>query len=194
MLVAGVDEAGRGPLAGPVISAAVIFNPTQPIEHLRDSKLLTAAGRDRLFAEICSRALAFGIGCASVEEIDRLNILQATLLSMKRAVEALSVRPDKILIDGNQCPVFGVETKSIIRGDRLIPEISAASILAKVTRDKEMQRIDTFYPDYGFAQHKGYPTAAHCAALNKIGPCAVHRHSFAPVKHAFAIHNGERTK
>jgi ribonuclease HII len=179
--VAGVDEAGRGPLAGPVIAAAVILNPDRPIDGLADSKKLTEKQREKLFILIQENALAWAIGRAEVEEIDRINILQASLLAMKRAVESLSMTPNLALIDGNKSPQLTCETKTIIGGDSLEPAISAASILAKVTRDREMVVLDQQFPQYGFAKHKGYGTAAHLAALQKYGPCALHRRSFAPV-------------
>jgi ribonuclease HII len=182
MLIAGVDEAGRGPLAGPVIAAAVILNPNRRIHGLRDSKILTAQKRETLFTKICEHALAWAIGRAEVEEIDRLNILQATFLAMRRAVDALTIRPAQILVDGNQDPKLGIPTECIVDGDQLERAISAASILAKVTRDREMIQFDQHYPDYGFAQHKGYGTEAHLVALKKHGPCLIHRRSFAPVR------------
>jgi len=182
MLIAGIDEAGRGPLAGPVISAAVILDPKQKISFLADSKKLTEVRRESLFEEICTKALAWAIGRAEVDEIDRLNILQATLLSMQRAVASLGVLPVKVLVDGNCCPMLKFPVEAIIDGDNLIPEISAASILAKVTRDREMVRLDKEYPGYGFAKHKGYPTVAHRNCLKKLGPCLIHRRSFAPVR------------
>lgn len=184
MLIAGVDEAGRGPLAGPVISAVVILDPNKKIKHLADSKKLSATQRESLFLEICEKAISFGIGRAEVFEIDRINILQATLLSMQRAVAALHIRPSQVLIDGNCCPILEYPTKAIIDGDNLIPAISAASILAKVTRDREMIMLDKEFPEYGFAQHKGYPTALHRMILKKIGPCKIHRCSFSPVREA----------
>ncbi len=182
MLIAGVDEAGRGPLAGPVISAAVILDPNKKIKNLADSKKLSEIQRESLFVEICEKAIAFGIGRAEVFEIDRINILQATLLSMQRAVAALAVRPTEILIDGNCCPALAYPTRAIINGDNLVAEISAASILAKVTRDREMVMLDKIFPEYGFAKHKGYPTAMHRMILKIHGPCKIHRLSFGPVK------------
>lgn len=184
MLIAGVDEAGRGPLAGPVIAAAVILDPQQSILNLADSKQLTLARREALFGEICEKALAFGIGRAEVKEIDQLNILQATLLAMKRAVAALRVRPHQVWVDGNCCPEIEYPVKAIIQGDQLISAISAASILAKVTRDREMIELSQQYPEYEFARHKGYPTRQHRAILEKKGPCPLHRYSFAPVREA----------
>lgn len=187
MLIAGVDEAGRGPLAGPVISAAVILNSEKPIKGLQDSKELTQRQRETLFDEICSHAVAFAIGRADVLEIDRLNILQAALLSMRRAVAALSVQPTHVLVDGNQDPKLPYPTRCIIQGDKLEASISAASILAKVTRDREMGEWCKQFPGYGFAQHKGYGTKAHLIALQQLGPCLIHRQSFAPVRIAATV-------
>ena len=180
-LVAGVDEAGRGPLAGPVVAAAVILDERLPIKGLADSKKLTALRRERLFDDIRAKALCCSIAEASVEEIDRLNILQATLLAMRRAVAGLRLKPNKVLVDGNRLPVLEVLAEAVVGGDALVPEISAASILAKVHRDRWCQILDQQYPQYGFAQHKGYGTAAHLAALRAHGPCAQHRTSFRPV-------------
>lgn len=180
--ICGVDEAGRGPLAGPVIAAAVALDPDRPIAGLRDSKRLSAAQRERLADAIRHHALAWSLGRADAEEIDRLNILQATLLAMRRAVEALAQVPDRVLVDGNVCPRLTLACEAVVRGDATVPAISAASILAKVARDAEMQRLHAVYPDYGFAGHKGYPTAAHLAALGRLGPCPEHRRSFAPVR------------
>jgi len=180
-IVAGVDEAGRGPLAGPVVAAAVILNPAKPIPGLKDSKQLTEKKREYLFQQIQEQALAWAIGQATVEEIDQINILQASLLAMQRAVAALQITPDLALIDGNRCPELACETKAIVSGDQLEPAISAASILAKVTRDREMQILHVQFPQYGFAKHKGYPTEAHLTALNTHGPCHWHRRSFGPV-------------
>ncbi len=180
-LIAGVDEAGRGPLAGPVMAAAVILAPNDVIPGLMDSKQLTEKKREKLFDQIYARALAVGVGRADVDEIDRINILQASLLAMKRAVLNLKIAPNLALIDGNCCPQLVCETKAIIRGDETEPAISAASIIAKVTRDREMCQLDLQYPHYGFAQHKGYATKLHFAALQKHGPCEIHRRSFAPV-------------
>ncbi len=184
MYIAGVDEAGRGPLAGPVVAAVVILDPARPIEGLKDSKQLSEAQRTRLFDAIITGALAYGIGRAEVDEIDRLNILQATLLAMQRAVLALppGLAITCVYIDGPHCPVLSYPTQAVIGGDRLMTAISAASILAKVTRDREMLALDAQYPGYGFAIHKGYGTAAHVAALKGQGPCAIHRRSFNPVK------------
>jgi len=183
-LVAGVDEAGRGPLAGPVVAAAVILDQRQPIKGLADSKKLTALRREKLFDEIRAKALCCSIAQASVEEIDRLNILQATLLAMRRAVEGLRLKPNKVLVDGNRLPDIGLPAQAIVGGDALVPAISAASILAKVHRDRWCLELDQLYPQYGFAKHKGYGTAAHLAALRAHGPCAVHRVSFRPVAEA----------
>ena len=183
-LVAGVDEAGRGPLAGPVVAAAVILDQRQPIKGLADSKKLTALRREKLFDEIRAKALCCSIAQASVEEIDRLNILQATLLAMRRAVEGLRLKPNKVLVDGNRLPDIGLPAQAIVGGDALVPAISAASILAKVQRDRRCRELDQLYPQYGFAKHKGYGTAAHLAALRAHGPCAEHRISFRPVAEA----------
>lgn len=180
-LIAGVDEAGRGPLAGSVMAAAVILSPEDLIPGLMDSKKLTEKKRDQLFDLIYARALAVGVGRAEVEEIDRINILQASLLAMKRAVENLKIAPKLAIIDGNCCPKLLCETRAIVRGDQTEPAISAASIIAKVLRDREMQQLDLQYPLYGFAQHKGYGTQMHLAALKEHGPCLIHRRSFAPV-------------
>jgi ribonuclease HII len=180
-LVAGVDEAGRGPLAGPVVAAAVILDDLKPIKGLNDSKKLTALRREKLFDEIRARALCCSVAQASVEEIDRLNILQATLLAMRRAVEGLRLKPAKVLVDGNRLPVLDVYAEAIVKGDATVPAISAASILAKVTRDRWCAELDQQYPQYGFAAHKGYGTAEHLAALRAHGACPEHRKTFAPV-------------
>ncbi|HET6592260.1 MAG TPA: ribonuclease HII [Xanthomonadales bacterium] len=184
LLVAGVDEAGRGPLAGPVIAAAVILAADDDVAGLRDSKQLTARRREILAAEIRTRAVAWALGAAEAEEIDRINILQASLQAMSRAVAALPVAPARVLVDGNQTPQVACEVRAVIGGDRSIPAVSAASILAKVARDRLMAELDRIYPNYGFARHKGYPTAAHREALVKFGPCPAHRRSFAPVRAA----------
>lgn len=181
-LVAGVDEAGRGPLAGPVVAAAVILDELQPIAGLADSKVLSPRRRERLFDEVRAKALACCIAEASVEEIDRLNILHATMLAMRRAVEGLRLPPAKVLVDGNRLPVLKVPGEAIVKGDALVPAISAASILAKVHRDRLCQALHLQYPAYGFATHKGYPTAEHLAALAAHGACAAHRRSYAPVR------------
>jgi ribonuclease HII len=180
-LIAGVDEAGRGPLAGPVVAAAVILDARNPIEGLADSKTLTAARREKLFDQICARSLCCSIASASVEEIDRLNILQATMLAMRRAVLGLRLTPVKVLVDGNRLPVLEVLAEAIVKGDALIPSISAASILAKVHRDRWCAELHVQFPQYGFAAHKGYGTEQHMAALRKHGACPEHRRSFAPV-------------
>lgn len=185
MLIAGVDEAGRGPLAGPVISAAVILDPKKKIQGLNDSKLLTPRERESLFDKICRSAIAWSIGRAEVEEIDSLNILQASLLSMQRALQALNVRPILALIDGIHAPQIDIPTECIIDGDRLKPAISAASIIAKVTRDREMQALALAFPGFGFEQHKGYGTELHMKALRALGPSPIHRRSFSPVRIVF---------
>ena len=185
-LVAGVDEAGRGPLAGPVVAAAVILDPRQPIAGLADSKKLTARRRERLFDAIRAKALCCAVAEASVEEIDRLNILQATLLAMQRAVAGLRLPPAKVLVDGNRLPRLAMRAEAVVGGDARVAAISAASILAKVTRDRWCVEVDAQWPQYGFAAHKGYGTAAHLAALQAHGPCALHRRSFAPVAAALA--------
>jgi ribonuclease HII len=180
MYVAGVDEVGRGPLAGAVMAAAVILDG--PISGLADSKKLSAKRREFLSEEIILKAVSYAYGRVEVEEIDRINIHQASLLAMKRAIEGLSVRPTRVLVDGLYCPDVNIVCEAIVGGDALINEISAASILAKVARDNEMLLFDAKYPGYGFAQHKGYPTAQHREALKRLGACAIHRRSFAPVR------------
>jgi ribonuclease HII len=180
-LMAGVDEAGRGPLAGPVVAAAVILDDLNPIKGLNDSKKLTPLRREKLFDEIRAKALCCSVAQASVEEIDRLNILQATLLAMRRAVEGLRLKPAKVLVDGNRLPVLDVYAEAIVKGDATVPAISAASILAKVTRDRWCAELDQQYPQYGFAAHKGYGTAEHLEALRAHGACPEHRKTFAPV-------------
>ena len=180
-LVAGVDEAGRGPLAGPVVAAAVILDDLKPIAGLADSKTLSPRQRERLSAEIHARALCFSVAQASVEEIDRLNILQATLLAMRRAVMGLRLKPHKVLVDGNRLPTLDIVAEAVIQGDRTVPAISAASILAKVARDRWCLEIDAEYPAYGFAAHKGYGTAQHLLALQTHGATPWHRRSFSPV-------------
>ncbi|MDI9333678.1 MAG: ribonuclease HII [Cytophagales bacterium] len=180
-LVAGVDEAGRGPLAGPVVAAAVILDELYPIKGLDDSKKLTAKRRAELFDEIMAKALCCSVAEASVDEIDRLNILQATMLAMQRAVAGLRLPPAKVLVDGNRVPVLPMLAEAIVGGDAIVPAISAASILAKVTRDRWCERVDTAHPTYGFAKHKGYGTVAHLAALTRHGATLLHRKSFAPV-------------
>ncbi len=186
-LVCGVDEAGRGPLAGAVYAAAVILDPSHRIIGLKDSKKLSEKPRDRLALEIRGNALCWSIASASVEEIDRLNILQATLLAMRRAVEGLSLTPALALVDGLHCPSLAMPARAIVRGDAIEPAISAASILAKTARDAEMQVLHTRFPDYGFDQHKGYPTAAHLDALRRHGVCDIHRRSYAPVRELLGL-------
>lgn len=186
-LVAGVDEAGRGPLAGPVVAAAVILDDLQPIKGLADSKILTALRREKLFDEIRAKALCCSIAEASVEEIDQLNILQATLLAMRRAVEGLRLKPYKVLVDGNRLPVLDVLAEAIVKGDATEPAISAASILAKVHRDRWCAELDLQYPQYGFAKHKGYGTAEHLAALRAHGACPQHRKAFRPVTDVLSV-------
>lgn len=180
--ICGVDEAGRGPLAGPVVAAAVILAEDQPIDGLADSKALSPQRRMRLAREIASRAVAWSVGTASVEEIDALNILQASLLAMQRAIAGLAIEPRQILVDGLHCPVAPCPVRAIVRGDATVPCIAAASILAKVDRDAIMMALHERYPVYGFDRHKGYPTAAHLAALRTHGVSAAHRRSFAPVR------------
>lgn len=181
-LVVGVDEVGRGPLAGPVVAGAVILNPQKPIDGLADSKRLSEKRRDALAKEIRSNALAWALGRAEAEEIDTINILQASLLAMRRAVLALDRRPDFALIDGNRCPDLPCESEAIVKGDARIPEISAASIIAKVARDTEMCEMDELYPGYGLASHKGYPSKQHLEALARLGVTPIHRRSFGPVR------------
>jgi ribonuclease HII len=184
-IVCGVDEAGRGPLAGPVVAAAVIFDPAKPmIRGLDDSKALTALKREALYDKIVERALAYCIASATVEEIDSLNILHATMLAMKRAVEGLSVVPTLVKVDGNRCPTLSIRSEAVIGGDALVKSISAASILAKVTRDRMLVELHQAYPMYGFDAHAGYGTPQHLAALREHGPCEHHRRSFAPVREA----------
>jgi ribonuclease HII len=183
-LVAGVDEAGRGPLAGPVVAAAVILDELRPIQGLADSKVLTALRRERLFDEIRARALCSSIASASAEEIDRLNILQATMLAMQRAVQGLRLLPRRVVVDGNRVPPLAMTTAAVVKGDSRVAAISAASILAKVHRDRLCQDLHAEFPQYGFDGHKGYPTPAHLAALRAHGACAAHRRSFAPVRDA----------
>ncbi|HBC57987.1 MAG TPA: ribonuclease HII [Gammaproteobacteria bacterium] len=181
-LVAGVDEVGRGPIAGPVVAAAVILPLHCSIEGIKDSKLLSASKRESLYSQITTGALAWSVGRAEVEEIDKINILQATLLAMKRAVDSLSVVADVVLVDGNRCPEIESPCQAIIKGDTLVSSIAAASIVAKVTRDREMINLHAEFPEYGFDQHKGYGTKAHLNALQEFGPIGCHRRSFAPVK------------
>ena len=181
-LLAGVDEVGRGPLAGDVVAAAVILNPAHPVAGLRDSKKLSESRRQQLALEIRSHALAWSIGRASVSEIDEINILQASLLAMHRAVDGLDTVPEYVLVDGNRLPHWPYAADAVVKGDDRVPAIAAASILAKVQRDSEMVELDQTYPGYGLAQHKGYPTRAHIDALQRLGVTAIHRRSFAPVK------------
>ena len=183
-LVAGVDEAGRGPLAGSVVAAAVILPANHEIKGLNDSKKLSEKKREHLFEQIIDQAIGYSIAESSVEEIDHLNILHASMLAMKRAVESLKQTPDQVLIDGNRCPDVCLPAKAIVGGDGIEPSISAASILAKVTRDRQMIKLDSEFPEYGFAKHKGYPTKLHREMLIKYGALAVHRKSFAPVRQA----------
>lgn len=180
-LMAGVDEAGRGPLAGPVFAAAVILDDLLPIKGLADSKKLTPKKREHLYEIIKAQALCFCVATASVEEIDQLNILQATLLAMQRAVKGLRLKPSKVLVDGNRLPVLDIRAEAIVKGDSTVPSISAASILAKVERDRWCVEVDVQFPNYGFLTHKGYGTQMHLRALQEHGPCVLHRRSFAPV-------------
>ncbi|MBX2808279.1 MAG: ribonuclease HII [Cellvibrionaceae bacterium] len=182
MLQAGVDEVGRGPLAADVVTAAVILDPQRPITGLADSKKLSEGKRELLYEEICNRALAWSIARASVAEIDELNILQASLLAMKRAVDGLSIKPEHVLVDGNKIPSWQYSAQAVVKGDSRVPAISAASILAKVCRDREMVAYDKQYPGYGFAQHKGYPTRQHRDAIVRLGITPIHRRSYGPVK------------
>lgn len=188
--IAGVDEAGRGPLAGPVVAAAVILDPARPIAGARDSKRLSAMQREGLAGEIRERALAWAIASATVEEIDTLNILQASLLAMRRAIEALSPAADFALIDGNRLPVLRIGARAVVGGDATEPAISCASILAKTWRDERMRELDVQYPGYGFAVHFGYPTPEHRDRLDRLGPCRIHRRSYAPVRAALLRHAG----
>lgn len=181
-LIAGVDEVGRGPLVGAVVTAAVILDPERAIQGLTDSKKLSEKRRERLAEEIKQKALAWSLGRAEPEEIDQLNILHATMLAMQRAVAGLSICPDFVLIDGNRCPTLSVPSQAVVKGDSLVAQISAASIIAKVARDQEMMELDKLYPEYGFASHKGYPTALHLEKLRQHGATPHHRRSFAPVR------------
>jgi ribonuclease HII len=185
-LIAGVDEVGRGPLAGDVVAAAVILDPANPIAGLDDSKKLTEKKREALFPEICDKVLAFAIARASPGEIDDINILQASLLAMRRAVELLSLQPQFVLVDGNRLPRWTYPSRAVVKGDSRVQAIAAASILAKVTRDREMILLDEQYPGYGLAQHKGYPSPMHLDALQRLGPTPIHRRSFAPVRDLIA--------
>ncbi|RJF53579.1 ribonuclease HII [Serratia inhibens] len=186
-LIAGVDEVGRGPLVGAVVTAAVILDPAQPIIGLADSKKLSEKRRLALYDEIVEKALSWSLGRAEPDEIDRLNILHATMLAMQRAVAGLHIAPDMVLIDGNRCPKLPMRSQAMVKGDSRVAEISAASILAKVTRDREMTELDREFPDYGFAQHKGYPTAFHLERLAVLGATEHHRRSFAPVRRALEL-------
>ncbi|MBK3469633.1 ribonuclease HII [Pseudomonas carnis] len=184
-LVAGVDEVGRGPLCGAVVTAAVILDPNRPILGLNDSKKLTEARREKLYDEICEKALSWHIARAEVEEIDELNILHATMLAMQRAVEGLHIPPKMAMIDGNRCPKLTMPSEAVVKGDSKVPAIAAASILAKVSRDREMAAFELIYPGYGIGGHKGYPTPVHLEALARLGPTPIHRRSFAPVRQAY---------
>lgn len=186
-LVAGVDEVGRGPLVGDVVTAAVILDPNNPIEGLTDSKKLSEKKRLALYPEIKEKALAWAVGHCSPEEIDHLNILQATMVAMQRAIEGLAIQPDLALIDGNRVPTLSMDAIAVVKGDLRVQEISAASIIAKVVRDQEMEDLDKLHPEFGFAQHKGYPTKAHFAAIEQHGVIDQHRKSFKPVKRALGI-------
>lgn len=184
-LVAGVDEVGRGPLCGAVVTAAVILDPKRPILGLNDSKKLTEARREKLYEEICEKALSWSIARAEVDEIDQLNILHATMLAMQRAVQGLHIQPKLAMIDGNRCPTLSMRAEAVIQGDAKVPAIAAASILAKVSRDREMKAFELIYPGYGIGGHKGYPTPVHLEALARLGPTPIHRRSFAPVRMAY---------
>ncbi|AUI86741.1 ribonuclease HII [Vibrio azureus] len=186
-LIAGVDEVGRGPLVGDVVTAAVILDPNNPIEGLNDSKKLSEKKRIALLPEIKAKALAWAVGRCSPEEIDQLNILQATMVAMQRAIAGLQVQPDLALIDGNRCPDLSMDAQAVVKGDLRVAEISAASIIAKVVRDQEMEELDQQYPQFGFAKHKGYPTKAHFEAIDQHGVISEHRKSFKPVKKALGL-------
>lgn len=181
-LLAGVDEVGRGPLVGPVVAAAVILDPNNPIEGLADSKKLSEKKREALYDEIHDKAIACSISRASVEEIDQINILHASMLAMKRAVESLLVKPEYVLVDGNRCPQLDIPHEAVVKGDARVASIAAASIIAKVSRDREMKELDKEFPEYGFAQHKGYPTKTHFEVLQRLGVNAYYRRSFKPVR------------
>jgi ribonuclease HII len=185
-LLAGVDEVGRGPLAGDVMAAAVILHPKKRIKGLADSKKLTPKQREELFKQICDKAVSWSVARASVEEIDQINILQASLLAMRRAVEGLHVQPEHVMVDGNKLPRWHYSSEAIVQGDDKVKAISAASIIAKVTRDREMVALDALYPGYGLASHKGYATKTHLAALMQLGACPIHRRSFEPVRQVLA--------
>lgn len=186
-LIAGVDEVGRGPLVGDVVTVAVILDPNNPIEGLNDSKKLSEKKRLALLPEIKEKALAWAVGRCSPEEIDELNILQATMVAMQRAIAGLKVQPDLVLIDGNRCPELPMDSQAVVKGDLRVAEISAASIIAKVVRDQEMEELDKQYPQFGFAKHKGYPTKAHFEAIEQHGVISEHRKSFKPVKKALGL-------
>ncbi|HCE3719030.1 TPA: ribonuclease HII [Vibrio parahaemolyticus] len=186
-LIAGVDEVGRGPLVGDVVTAAAILDPNNPIEGLNDSKKLSEKKRLALLPEIKEKALAWAVGRCSPEEIDELNILQATMVAMQRAIAGLKVQPDLVLIDGNRCPELPMDSQAVVKGDLRVAEISAASIIAKVVRDQEMEELDKQYPQFGFAKHKGYPTKAHFEAIEQHGVISEHRKSFKPVKKALGL-------
>jgi len=188
--LAGVDEVGRGPLAGPVVAAAVILDPARPVAGLADSKKLSEKRRGELAQEIRESALAWSLGRAEVEEIDRLNILHASLLAMQRAVQGLGLAPEMVLVDGNRCPALDCPAQAVVKGDALVPAISAASIIAKVSRDREMVALDARYPGYGLAQHKGYPSRVHLQALRELGVLPIHRRSYAPVRLALENNAG----
>lgn len=190
-LVCGVDEVGRGPLCGAVVTAAVILDPARPILGLNDSKKLTEARREALYEEICEKALSWSIARAEVDEIDSLNILHATMLAMQRAVAGLHITPRLALIDGNRCPALSVPSAAVVQGDAKVPAIAAASILAKVSRDREMTAFELIYPGYGLGSHKGYATPVHLEALARLGPTPIHRRSFAPVRAAFEARDAD---
>ena len=187
LVVAGVDEVGRGPLVGDVVTAAVILDPTKPIEGLADSKKLSDKKRDVLYDLIIDNALAYAVGRASPDEIDELNILHATMLAMQRAVNGLAITPQHVLIDGNRCPALSMSSQAVVKGDARVEEISAASIIAKVTRDREMEALDKEFPQFGFAKHKGYPTKLHMEMIEQFGVTPYHRRSFKPVKAALNL-------
>ena len=193
-LIAGVDEVGRGPLVGDVVTAAVILDPAKPISGLNDSKKISEKKRNILYQEIVEKALCWSVGRASPAEIDELNILHATMLAMTRAVKGLAIQPEHVKVDGNRCPQWQYSSEAIVKGDGLVAEISAASIVAKVTRDREMEELHLAYPDYGFDQHKGYPTKLHLERLAQLGPLDAHRMSFKPVQKALLEvgHNGAK--
>lgn len=193
-IVAGVDEVGRGPLAGDVVAAAVILDPKHPIAQLNDSKKLSAKQRERLYDLIIERSLCYALGRANVAEIDAINILQASLLAMSRAAAALAVQPGFIYVDGLHCPRWDYRSTAVVKGDSKVDCIAAASIIAKVTRDREMQEMEVQYPGYGFAKHKGYPTSVHLEALERLGPCPAHRRSYKPVQGAIARANSNPNK